>query len=357
MGDDIYQTEVLLEPKVGVFSDIHLGLGQDSENWHTIMLEFAAWSAKIFREQDITDVIIPGDIFHNRSEISLKTLDVCHKFFETFKDFRLFISSGNHDCWMKHSSEINSLSILKNRSDIHIIDQQPKVFGIKNSTKKISLIPWGTSIEDIPKTDICFGHFEISSFALNNHKICQHGEDVANLFARSPFIITGHFHKREFRQYKTGEVLYLGSPYQQNFGDVGEQRGIYILDLNTNGFEFIENKISPRHYKISINQMLNGKLKADHLKELVPKNLICLVIDKTVSADHLSLIISKIQNLNPGFFRLDYDTGGINVGENNSENYTAVNVIPSIENFINSLDIQYKAETMEYLIDLYNSIT
>ncbi len=56
MSDNIYQTDPILDQKIGVFSDIHLGLGQDSENWHKIMLEFAEWAAKTYREKGITDV-------------------------------------------------------------------------------------------------------------------------------------------------------------------------------------------------------------------------------------------------------------------------------------------------------------
>jgi len=357
MSDNIYQTDPILDQRIGVFSDIHLGLGQDSENWHKIMLEFAEWAAKTYREKGITDILIPGDVFHNRNEIALKTLDTGHKFFEILKEFRIFISSGNHDSWLKNSSEVNSLAALKGRNNIHIIDTITKTYFIKNSPKKLSMIPWGIKVSDIPTTDICFGHFELATFALNNHKICQHGEDVQNLFEKSSFIVTGHFHKKEFREYKNGKVLYLGSPYQQNFGDSGDVRGIYIMDLHTNEFEFIENRISPRHYKISIHQLCNGKLTPEHLKSIVPGNMVCLVVDKNINADQLSIVTAKIQGLNPLFFRLDYEsTAGITSG-NNSENYTSINVLESIEKFIESTNSTYKAETVEYLTELYHNLT
>ncbi len=357
MGDQLYQSEPILEQRVGVFSDIHLGLGQDSEIWHEVMLEFAEWAAKEFKQREITDILIPGDVFHNRNEIALRTLDTGHKFFEIFKDFRTIIGGGNHDIHLRNSNEINSLSVLKGRNNIHIIDVVPKLFGIKNSTRQISMIPWGTKVIDLPKADICFGHFELATFALNNHKICQHGEDVQNLFTKSPMIVTGHFHKREHRTYKNGEVLYLGSPYQHNFGDIGDTRGIYVMDLETAKFEFIENRISPRHFKISVNQICNGKLKIEQLKTLVPGNMICLVIDKNLSVEQLSSITAKVQGLNPRFFRLDYDATGIVTDGNNSSNYTSIDILAAIETFIQSTNSQHKQETLEYLTELYNNIT
>ena len=87
---------------------------------------------------------------------------------------------------------------------------------------------------------------------MNSYKVCDHGLESKQLFKKSPTIVSGHFHKKSHRKYENGQILYLGSPYQQNFGDVGDERGIYILNLENHAFNFIENKISPKHLKISL---------------------------------------------------------------------------------------------------------
>jgi predicted MPP superfamily phosphohydrolase len=184
-------------PKVGFFSDIHIGLGQDSAVWHSNILEFARWVTDFYSKHGINEIIIPGDIFHNRNEISVNTLNKAKEFFDLFKDFKVYISTGNHDCYYKDRSDVNSISLLGGWNNIVLVDKTPQVLTIHNSDKTLSLIPWGTSVEDIPVSDICVGHFEIKTFRMNTYKECEHGMESNNLLAKSPFIISGHFHRRD----------------------------------------------------------------------------------------------------------------------------------------------------------------
>ena len=293
-------------PKVGLFSDIHIGLGQDSPMWHQSIIDFAKWAVEIYYDRGINEIIIPGDIFHNRNEISVNTLSKAKEFFDVFKEFKLYISTGNHDCYYKDRSDVNSISLLKGWNNITLIDKDPVVFNIKNSSKTVSLIPWGVEVEHLPRTDICIGHFEIISFKMNAFNLCKAGAESMDFFLKSPFVISGHFHHRDFRKYDRGQILYLGSPYQQNFGDTDSERGIYILDLHSNEFDFIKNTISPVHHKISLQSILNKNTNSDFLKKNIPGNMINFVVDCDYPQDKISLVISKLQNLKPKFFRTDY---------------------------------------------------
>ena len=75
---------------IGMFSDIHIGLSHDSTIWHQEVLKLANWIKETYESLGINDIIIPGDIFHNRSEISVNTISVAKLFFDTLKDFRIF---------------------------------------------------------------------------------------------------------------------------------------------------------------------------------------------------------------------------------------------------------------------------
>jgi DNA repair exonuclease SbcCD nuclease subunit len=344
-------------PRVGVFSDIHIGLGQDSHLWHKNILKFADWVCEIYNQKGINEIFIPGDIFHNRNEISVNTLNTCTDFFNRLKDFKIYVSTGNHDCYYKDRSDVNSISLLGGWPNIFLVDKEPKIFSIENSDKTLSMIPWGTDVENIPVSDICFGHFEINSFKMNTYKTCEHGMDSKNLLQKSPFILSGHFHQRTHRVYSDGEVLYVGSPYQQNFGDSGDSRGIYILDLFSNKFEFIENNISPQHLKISLARVLNKEIDTNFLKNNVPGNMVSFIIDANLASDKISLIASRIQNLNPQFFRIDYQNIESNVTQISSHNqYNSVDIMENIEDFINVLEINYKLESLTYLKDLYTKL-
>ena len=342
-------------PKVGLFSDIHIGLGQDSSIWHKNVLDFADWAVDFYEKNNITEILIPGDIFHNRNEISVNTLSVAQQFFKKFKDFKLFISTGNHDCYYKDRTDINSISMLSEWSNITLIDSEPRVFYINNSDLKLSMIPWGTDIKDIPEADYCVGHFEILTFKMNSFKTCDHGWKTTDILNKSNFIITGHFHTPTHRVYNKGDILYLGSPYQQNFGDAGDKRGIYVLNLLTREFEFVENTISPSHEKILLSSILNGSISSETLKKIVPNNMVSLVIDTNLDSSKLALLTSKIQKLNPKFFRTDYQNTDqtLTLSTSGTSQYDSIDIPQNINDFVEALDISHKNETCLYLNELY----
>jgi len=346
---------VIKSNTIGIFSDIHIGLGQDSSMWHDIVLDVAKWASKEYIQAGINAIIIPGDIFHNRNEISVNSVAVATEFFEILKDFKLFISAGNHDSYYKDRSDINSISILKGWKNIVIVDKEPLI--LQAGEKTISLIPWGTDIKDIPNTDICFGHFEINSFYMNSFKTCDHGLESKSLLNKAPLVISGHFHKKDHRKYKDGEIVYVGSPYQHNFGDCGDSRGIYILNINTNEFEYIENTVSPKHIKIFLSKLKNGQQDTDFLKSNVKGNLISFIIDEEIANEKITLLSSKINSLLPKFFRIDYKSVNNELEKSTDVDYSMVDIEKNIEDFVESLDFKYKTETTEYLTQIYKQLT
>jgi DNA repair exonuclease SbcCD nuclease subunit len=336
--------------KIGCFSDVHLGICHDDKTWHDIILNFAKWAAETYKNHNIQDIIIPGDIFHNRNEIGVETLYTAKQFFECFKDFNLYISTGNHDSFLKHKSDINSISIFNGWNNIHIIDQKCETLEFKN--KKLCLVPWGIEYKDIPKSDIIFGHFEINSFYMNTFKVCEKGVESSDLLKKATFIISGHFHKKDFREYKNGKILYLGSPYQQNFGDVLDERGIYIFDLEANSFEFIENNISPKHFKFNLSSVLEKENF-----ENVKNNIIKLVIDQNTENENILTIQNKILNNNPLLLKTEYQIPDDKLECNDeSFNFDESSFVKDIEDYLENVEMENKKEVVEYLKELYNSI-
>ena len=340
---------------IALISDIHLGLHQDNSNWHDISLNFAEWLDVELKKRNILDIVIPGDIFHDRSEISVHTVSVAHKFFEKLKNYNIIITVGNHDCFYKDRADINSASILTGWPNITVIDtlQYTKQFD-----RKISFVPWATDIESIEPGDIVFGHFELNSFYHNNYKMCAHGIPTTNILNKGKCIITGHFHKTEHRIYDEGQILYVGSPYQQTFADVNCMNGCYIFDIKTLKVEeFIENNISPKHLKIKLSECTTGVYNLAKLKEIIPNNIISLVIDKQVTPEQANLFASKLRTLKPFSLRVDFNYEQQSITSSNDIDFTAVDICKTIEEFVNTLDLDIKEDIIAYLIDLYKQTT
>ena len=63
-----------INKKIGFFTDLHIGIHQNSEKWHNVSLEWAKWFTSELKKRDITKILFGGDFFHYRDEISVKSL-------------------------------------------------------------------------------------------------------------------------------------------------------------------------------------------------------------------------------------------------------------------------------------------
>lgn len=339
--------------KVCCVSDIHIGVHQNSPMWHDISIQWAEWLTKELKKQKITDMIIPGDLFHYRDEIAVNTIHVTTQILNMWKDFNIVLLVGNHDAYYKDKSDVNSLSILSGWNNITVISQ-PTQFECFN--KKLMFCPWGTEPNQIKKSDIVFGHFEIQSFKLNQHKVCEDGIKSDSLLNKAPLVITGHFHLREERNYKKGKILYLGNPYQMDFGDVHGIKGYYLLDIVTNDYTFHENTLSPTHQKIKLSELVSIGSITDEVRERFKNNIIKLIIDKQVAPDDMDILLKKYLELKARSITADYDVTFNKFGLDDEVDHdlSGVDIPVAIEEFINMLeDIEDRQQIIEYTIDLY----
>lgn len=234
--------------KAILFSDIHLGLSKDSPTFHKITLDFADWMVEEATKRGITELICGGDVFHHRKYIHLETNDVAWQFFDKLKDFNLRIITGNHDCFYLDNSFIHSMKLLTEWENITIYDNAPHYENIAGTT--VGFMPWGTDVDEMQKCDVMFGHFEITGFQMGPAMICKKGMSATDLIKKSPLVISGHFHKPQTNEYKNGKIVYMGSPFQHNWGEKNQDKFIYELDFSDSTLTPIENTVSPKHLEI-----------------------------------------------------------------------------------------------------------
>jgi DNA repair exonuclease SbcCD nuclease subunit len=342
------------DKRVAIISDLHLGVHLNSPTWHEISIFWATWLRDQLLKKDITQIIFCGDFFHSRSEITVNTLHHAGRLLNLFKDFNVIMIAGNHDSFYKHDSRVNSISILDGRPNIEIIDKplQKQLFG-----REIFLAPWGTGIQDMTECDVIFGHFEIESFKMNSFKVCDEGFKSKDLLKYAPLVVSGHFHLREERQYEQGNILYVGSPFELDFGDTGTTKGYYVLDFNTMKYEFTPNNISPKHIKITLSDLIKIDNFSTQSKELFGKNIVKLFVDRLVDSSDLEIITSKINTTTPLSLVVDHVATFDKFGATSQSevDLSGVDIAQAITDFVNLLDIQNKKEVTEYTVSLYNS--
>lgn len=338
--------------KVAIFSDLHLGVHSNSSEWHKYAIEWANWFREECRDKGIKDLIFCGDWHHNRSEISVNTLQVSADILDMFEEFNLIAITGNHDIYYKHRTDVNSLSIFKNRKNVTILEQYQT---LEAFDKKLSFCPWNTPTKVIEKSDVIFGHFEIETFKMNAFKVCEEGVRVKDLLKKSSLVISGHFHTRHEKQFGAGTILYVGNPFQMDFGDAGNRKGYHILDLETLEYEFFENNVSPCYEKITLSELVEEGDITPIVKNKISNNIVKLKVDKNISQDDMDILTGVFNKLQPEQLSIDYDINFNRILDNRDdiEDLSGVDVEQAIEEFIGTMDLDNAKSIIEYTLGLY----
>jgi DNA repair exonuclease SbcCD nuclease subunit len=103
-------------------------------------------------------------------------------------------------------------------------------------------------------------------------------------------VISGHIHKRQ----ETPKVVYVGSPYQMSRGDIGNQKGIYLLTLEDGELIFTPNNFSPVFQKLDIKQFMN--MTDAERREKLSGNYTDIVIDEADVPNYKMADIYELMN-------------------------------------------------------------
>jgi DNA repair exonuclease SbcCD nuclease subunit len=331
--------------KVAIFTDLHLGVHQNSSTWHNIALNWADWFIGNLLEKEIDTILFTGDFFHSRSEISVNTIHIASEFLKKFENnFRIIMIPGNHDCYYKDKADVHSLSIFKGYKNIKVIEKTSKI-NINNRT--FTFCPWGFNYNEIEECDVILGHFEIESFKMNMYKLCEHGFKPHALLDKAQLVFSGHFHLNEERSYDKGKIIYIGSPFQLDFGERETKKGYYILNVDNLSYTFIENNTTPVHKKILLSEIESSYNN-------IKGNFIKLVLDIPYSQEDLDKIIYKLNENNPISLTVDPLINYSCVNNNTDADLSGVDISKAIIEFINMLDTDNKELIAKKTIEYYN---
>ena len=273
--------------RVWMVSDSHLGCRSNSVLWLSIIEDyffefFIPLVKKEYKEGDVLYHL--GDVFDNRQSVNLAAQDLAIRVFEElgkiFPDIHIIV--GNHDIMRKNSNDIASVDCLKYLPNV-TVHKQPKILAYGNS--KCLLMPWRRDHEHEKETldsikdniDYMFCHTETRGVQTSpSTKHLHEGGNDVGIFKRFKRVYSGHIH---YRQDKQNFVL-VGNPYQMTRSDRGNQKGIYVLDLDTGKHEFFMNKRSPEFIRYYINDIL--EMRMEDIKKEIKDNFVDVFIPSNV---------------------------------------------------------------------------
>lgn len=266
-----------------LLTDLHFGVRSNSQEWQDIQENyfdkfFIPHVKKHYQEGDV--LLVLGDIFDSRNSINLKVLcmgvDIFEKLSQVFKD-GIIIILGNHDIWARTSNEINSLKSLKWIPNIFIYEE-PETLKIGN--KKFLAMPWrkdhaaeNECVDNLGKGhDYLLCHADIQGLKFNKFTDITEGCNI-DKFDVFKTVYSGHIHYAQ----KTRNVNMLGSPYQLTRSDIGNAKGITLLDLETEKETYWENNYSPKFIKMKFMDVL--EMSPARLNQVFKNNFIDIYID------------------------------------------------------------------------------
>jgi DNA repair exonuclease SbcCD nuclease subunit len=294
-------------------------------------------------------------MFDRRKYINYLTLSNCRKyFFDTLRDreIELDVIVGNHDVFYKNTNEVNSPELLLTEYDnIHPYSVATK---LNYDGLDILMLPWICSdnyqesmniIKDT-SAEVCFGHLELAGFQMYKGQKNDHGFD-SKIFSRFDLVCSGHFHHRS----SSGNIHYLGNPYELTWADYEDPRGFHIFDTETRELEFIQNPNRMFH-KIFFNKDYTID---DHNYDVLKDCFVKVVVQDKDTPMKFDILIDKLEKVGIADLQVVDDHMHMDIEDNEDILESAEDTMTLLSKFCDQLDATVDKKRLDGLLrNLYN---
>lgn len=246
--------------KIYLVGDTHIGLGYPNnvDKWFKVHQQYFSeflipLLKKEVKEGDI--IVHLGDLFDNRNVIPINLLNYGMDIVEEISKIApLHIIIGNHDLWSKSASEINTIRPFRYIPNVYIYDKTTK---IEYNGIKICMMPYIESrleqiklINEFKDCDYLFCHSDLNGCKMHLTSVAHKNSDKIDITDFKPFkkVRSGHIHLVQSNE----QFTFVGSIFQMDRNDMGDQKGIFSIDTNTEEENFYPNRVSPVFKKFRI---------------------------------------------------------------------------------------------------------
>ena len=340
--------------KIYLLADSHIGLGypNKTDKWFKVHQEyFSDFLIPLLKSRvEPGDIIIHlGDLFDNRNVIPINLLNYGMDVVEEISKIAPFhIIVGNHDCWSKSSDEINTIRPFKWIPNVFIYD---KTSQLEIDGTKLCLMPYIEKrldqinlINSNKDCDYLFCHSDLNGCRMHLTSVGHRNNDKIDVddFKSFKRVFSGHIHIRQINT----NFEFIGSNFQMDRNDYGDQKGITILDTETGETEFIPNLVSPEFKKVRVE----SEEDIENLESLVgTKDYIDLYISNNLLVNNRKLR-RKLEILleTNTFASIEYIDDITNKLEEGEE--VDINEEINEENLDISIQLDYEDYVKEYIL-------
>ena len=244
--------------KLAMFTDIHFGARNNSDQHNLDNLGFIDWFIEKVKEEQPSHVAFLGDWFENRNQINIRTLnhsaEACRKL--DALGIPIIFIVGNHDLYHRSDRSIFSTNIFADFKNFVMVNEPMRLSKDWFVTPFLFRAEYPSLVADINASKYVLGHFEFRNFVVTGAtRLMDHGPD-ADDFSGPQYIFSGHFHKRQSNK----NIIYIGNVFPTNFGDAGDsERGMCVFDVEKDDVYFHDWEQAPLFFKTCLTRVLGGE--------------------------------------------------------------------------------------------------
>lgn len=295
-----------------IIADTHWGVRGDNDVFVDQSVRFHREVLFPYMDQhNINHIIHAGDLMDRRKNVNFKTLQACRESFIApivERGISLDIIPGNHDAYYRNTNSVNAIHELLSGyvgSGLIRVGDKPFVTD-RIRSRKVGVVPWITAdnADDCSSfirdsgCEFLVGHFELNGFRMSGNAVCDHGMDPSVL-SRIECVFSGHFHEPQ----SSGNVWYVGAPYQMDFGDASHPRGFLDVrwDMGRDGVTFVENPFRMfASFRIPKEDPLDSDLRGRFVKLRVgpgmDPNEVSTMAGRVVDAGARSVVVDELDS-------------------------------------------------------------
>lgn len=265
--------------KIIACSDIHILNYKRLDEISSILKTFVDECKNIAKSmnKDELRIVIAGDIFHSKIEISNEANILAGWLLKQLNDIaKTIVISGNHDMLMNNASRLDSITPIFSMSNFDNCIYLDKNLNYQSGCLIDDNVVWclyssfdnfaQPNLAEIKKnnpdkTYIGLFHGELNGAITDTGKVFENGLNY-NYFSGLDFCILGHIHKMQCIKKDGINLVYCGSLFQQNFGENISGHGYVIWDIETKSYQHIniDNKYKFYQFKVkSYDDLDNDK--------------------------------------------------------------------------------------------------
>jgi len=199
------------------------------------------------KKQKIFNIVIAGDIFHTKNIIHSLAQSELLDLIRSNKDITFYCINGNHDLSSRSGQGVSALKCLDNENNV-------RMFHNTTLIENIYFVPWDPDnmINDIksgPTNSFLVAHLGVNEAKLSSGISIMSDIKLSD-FKKYSHCFLGHYHKPQ----NVGNVTYIGSPIQMDWGEKNEEKRFIIVDSETGKIKSVPTDGYRKYYEFDLTK-------------------------------------------------------------------------------------------------------